>query len=70
MKEITCKKCNVLCYRTELYFHDNELAIELMKIIIVTRNIYYEIKKQKTIEQENGCKFIRIDPDKIVLWYF
>ena len=60
------KKCNVLCYRTELCFHDNELTIELMKIVIVTRDIYYEIKKQKAIEQENGCKFVRIDPDKIV----
>ena len=28
------------------------------------RNIDYEIKKQKAIEQEFGCKLIRIDPDK------
>ena len=27
-------------------------------------NIGYEIKRQKAIEQELGCKFIRIDPGK------
>ena len=28
------------------------------------RNIDREIKRQKAIEQELGCKFIRIGPDK------
>ena len=28
------------------------------------RNIGFEIKRQKTIEQELHCKFVRIDPDK------
>ena len=28
------------------------------------RNISFEIKRQKTIEQELYCKFVRIDPDK------
>ena len=28
------------------------------------RNIDYEIKRQKSIEQELGCKFIRLDSDK------
>ena len=28
------------------------------------RNIDREIKRQKAIEQEFGCKFIRIDRDK------
>ena len=27
-------------------------------------NIGYEIKRQKAIEQELGCEFTRIDPDK------
>ena len=30
----------------------------------MTRNVDYKIKRQKAIEQELGCKFIRIDPDK------
>ena len=28
------------------------------------RNIGFEIKRQKTIEQELYCKFVRTDPDK------
>ena len=28
------------------------------------RNIGFEIKRQKTIEPELYCKFVRIDPDK------
>ena len=28
------------------------------------RNIDYKIKRQKVLEQEPGCKFIRIAPDK------
>ena len=28
------------------------------------RNIDYEIEKQKAVEQELGCKFIIIDPEK------
>ena len=28
------------------------------------RNLGYETKRQKAMEQDLGCKFIRIDPDK------
>ena len=31
---------------------------------MLTENIGYEIKRQKAIEQELGCEFTRIDPDK------
>ena len=31
------------------------------------RNIDYKIKGQKAIEQEIGCKFALIDPDKVFL---
>ena len=30
----------------------------------IDRNIDYDINWQKAIEQEVGCKFIRIDPDE------
>ena len=55
---------NVLSYRIELYFHDYKLAIEIDENGHNDRNIDYEVKRQKAIEQELGCKFIRIDPDK------
>ena len=54
----------VLSYRTDLYFHDFKLAIEIDKNGHINRNIDYEIKRQKAIEQELDCKFIRIDSSK------
>ena len=55
---------NVLGYRTDLCFHGYKLAIEIDENGHSDRNLEYEIKRQKAIEQELGCKFIRIDPDK------
>ena len=55
---------NVLNYRIELYFHDYKLAIEIDKNGHSDGNIDYEIKRKTAIEQELGCKFIRIDTDK------
>ena len=53
---------NVLSYRIDLYFHDYKLTIEIDENGQSHGNIDYDIKK--AIEQELGCKFIRIDPDK------
>ena len=50
--------------RIDLYFHDYKLAIEIDKNGHSDRNIDYEIKRQKAIEQELGCTFIRTDPEK------
>ena len=55
---------NVLGYRIDLHFHDYMLAIETDENGHSYRNIDYEIKRQKTIEQEFCCTFIRIDPEK------
>ena len=55
---------SVSVYRIDLYFHDYKLAIEIDENGHSDRNIDYKIKRQKTKEQELGCKFIRIDPDK------
>ena len=54
---------NVLSYRIEFYFYDYKLAIEIDENGHSDRNIDFEIKIQKVIEQELCCKFIRIDPD-------
>ena len=54
---------NALGYRIELYFHDYKLAIEVDESGASDRNIDYETKRQKVIEQELDCEFIRIDPD-------
>ena len=42
---------NVLGYRIDLYFHDYKLAVEVDKNRHSGRNIDYEIKRQKAIEQ-------------------
>ena len=47
-------------YRTYLY----KLAIEIDQNGHSDRNVDYKIKRQNAIEQELGCKFIRIDPGK------
>ena len=55
---------NALGYGINLYFHDYKLAIDIDKNEDSNRNTDYEIKRQIAIEQELGCKFIRINPDK------
>ena len=52
---------NVLSYRTDLHFHDYNLATENGHS---DRRIDYKIKREKKIEQEIGCRFVRIEPDK------
>ena len=54
----------VLKYRIDLYFHDYKLAIKIDEIGHCDRNIGCKINRQKAIEQELGCKFIRINSDK------
>ena len=55
---------NLLGYMIDLCFHDSKLAIEINKNGHSDRNIDCKINRQKAIEQELGCKFIRIDADK------
>ena len=64
MKENIHSQYNVLRYRIDLYFHDYKLPIEIDKNGHSDRNINYKIKRQNVIEQEIGCKFIRIDAEK------
>ena len=61
---------NVLSYRIDLYFRDYKLAIEINENGHGDRNINYEIKRQKAIEQELGCEFIRSEPNKEVFDIF
>ena len=54
----------MLSYKIHLYFHNYKLAIEAGENGHSYRNIVYDIKRQKAIEQKLGSEFIRIDPDK------
>ena len=55
---------SVLGYRIDLYFHKYKLAIEVDELGHADRNINNEIERQKALERELNCVFIRINPDK------
>ena len=55
---------SVLSYRVDLYFHKYKLAIEVDEFGHNARDINYEIQRQKAIEEELDCEFIRINPDE------
>ena len=55
---------SALGYRIDLYFHKYRLAIEVDKLGYANRNLSDEINRQKALERELNCVFIRINPDK------
>ena len=55
----------VLNYRTDLYFHEHKLAIEIDELGHNDRNIDYEIQRQRALERELNCVFIRTNPDAV-----
>ena len=55
---------NVLGYRIDAYFPKYKLAIEVDEQGHNDRDIDYEIQRQKALEKELGCNFIRINPAK------
>ena len=55
---------SVLGYKIDLYFHEYKLAIEVDELGHNDINVDYEIRRQRAIENELGCLFIRINPDE------
>ena len=55
---------SVLGYRIDLYFHKYKLVIEVDELGHTNRNINNEIERQKALEKELNCIFIRINPDE------
>ena len=53
----------VLGYRIDLYFHKYKLAIEVGELRHPDRNVNNEVERQKTLERELNCVFIRINHD-------
>ena len=54
----------LITYEIDLYFLDYKLAVEIDEKYHQDRDISREIEKQKALEKELGCKFIRINPGK------
>ena len=63
-EENTQTQYSVLGYRIDLYFHDYRLAIEVDEKGNKDGNTDPEIQRQKALEKELGCEFVRINPDK------
>ena len=55
---------SVLDYRIDLYFHEYKLPIEVDELGHTNKNINNETERQKALEKELNCVFIRINPDK------
>ena len=55
---------SVLGYRIDLCFHEYKLAIEVDEFGHADRNIHNEIERQKALEKELSCVFIRINPSE------
>ena len=51
----------------DIYFPEYKLAVEIDEYNHEDRDTVCEIKRQKALEKELGCKFVRIDPVKRVL---
>ena len=56
---------SVIGYRTDIYFHKYKLAIEVDELGHNDRNIDHEIQRQRALERELDCVFIRINPDAV-----
>ena len=52
----------VLGYRIDAYFLKHKLAIEVDERGHNDRDFEYEIERQKALEKELDCKFIRVNP--------
>ena len=55
---------SVLGYRIDLYFHEYKLAIEVDELGQINRNINNETERQKALEKELNCVFVRVNPDE------
>ena len=55
---------SVLGYRIDFYFHEYKFEIEVDELGHTNRNINNEIERQKALEKELNCIFIRINPDE------
>ena len=55
---------NVLSCRIDAYFPKHKLAIEIDELGHGDRDIDKEVRRQKAIEKELDCEFIKINPAK------
>ena len=54
----------VIGYKIDSYFHKHKLAIEVDELGHAVGNINNKIERQRTLQKELNCAFIRINPDE------
>ena len=65
LKDRICKLNTVpKSYSIDLYFHKHKLEIEADELGHADRNRSHENERQKALEKELDCVFIRINPDE------
>ena len=57
-------QCSVLGYRIDLYFHKYKLTTEVDELGHADRNVSNGIERQKALEKELNCVFIKINHDE------
>ena len=57
-------QCIAYGNRIDLYFHKYKPAIEVDELEHADRNLSDEIERQKVLEKELGCVFIRVNPNE------
>ena len=62
--EVIILQYNVLGYRVDAYLPTHKFGIEIDEQGHNDRDIDSDIERQKAIEKELSCKFIKIDPSK------
>ena len=55
---------SVLGYSIDLCFHKHKLATEVDELGHAARNLSNETERQKALEKELDCVFIKINPDE------
>ena len=50
-------------HRIDLYFPEHKIAVECNEYDHIDRDIYYEINRQKFIEDQLNCEYIRYNSD-------
>ena len=56
--------CKYILFRTDIYFTEYFLAIEIGEKGHTDRDLIFEEKRQKALEKKLNCKFIRINTSK------
>ena len=53
--------CKYILFRIDIYFSECSLAVEIDEKGHTDRDLIFEEKRQKALEKNLGCKFIRIN---------